>query len=201
MSKKLLFKPGQGTGDDGKTDLLEGRRVSKTHPVVKLNAMLDELDSTLGMMKAYLQYRGKYYNKKEKNCNQECGVEPETNETMESSGKNVKNGTDTEINIVEIIEEIQKALMKLSAVNAGFKTDISPEFGQIETYSRMLDEKVNPPRKFIIPGANSAEAVAHMARTKTRLCEIAAWKAELPETAKFLNRLSDLMFLIALYLR
>jgi len=201
MSKKLLFKPGQGTGDDGKTDLLEGRRVSKTHPVVKLNAMLDELDSTLGMMKAYLHYRKICYDKKEKHCNKECVCEPETNETMESSGKNVKNGTDTEINIVEIIEEIQKALMKLSAVNAGFKTDISPEFRQIETYSLMLDEKVNPPRKFIIPGTNSAEAATHIARTKTRLCEIAAWEAELPETAKFLNRLSDLMFLIALSLR
>ena len=194
MSKKLLFKPGQGTGDDGKTDLLQGRRVSKTHPVIKLNALIDELNSSLGMMKTFLS--DKKICLSENACAEMC----RRNYKEENTGKN-RTVTGLEAGIAEIIEEIQKCLIKLSAKNAGQENDLSPEFRLIEKFSSIIDQKVKPPRQFIIPGTDRAEAYAHIARTKTRLCEIAAWEAELLETAKFLNSLSDLMFLIALYLR
>lgn len=45
------FKPAQGSGDLGLTDLLGGRRVPKTDRRVKLNALIDELSALLGLLK------------------------------------------------------------------------------------------------------------------------------------------------------
>ena len=41
------------TGDDGTTGLMFGRRVSKTHPRVRAYGTLDELNSALGMVRAF----------------------------------------------------------------------------------------------------------------------------------------------------
>jgi len=49
------FKPKLGSGDLGRTDLFGDRRVPKTHPRVKLNALLDELSALLGLLKTGLK--------------------------------------------------------------------------------------------------------------------------------------------------
>ncbi|KAF0127793.1 MAG: hypothetical protein FD189_1265 [Elusimicrobia bacterium] len=46
------FKPARGSGDGGLTDLLAGRRVPKTDPRIKANALIDELSCLLGLVKA-----------------------------------------------------------------------------------------------------------------------------------------------------
>ncbi|MDT8286237.1 MAG: ATP:cob(I)alamin adenosyltransferase [Elusimicrobiales bacterium] len=46
------FKPAQGSGDGGLTDLLAGRRVKKTDPRIRTNALIDELSCLLGLVKA-----------------------------------------------------------------------------------------------------------------------------------------------------
>jgi cob(I)alamin adenosyltransferase len=43
------------TGDDGTTGLVFGRRVSKTHPRVEAYGTLDELNSALGMVRAFCE--------------------------------------------------------------------------------------------------------------------------------------------------
>lgn len=53
------FKPEMGKGDTGFTDLLGGRRVTKTDPRIKLNAMLDELGAVLGQIKITLKSRAR----------------------------------------------------------------------------------------------------------------------------------------------
>ena len=50
MPKK--FKPAMGRGDDGTTGLLLDRRVPKTDVRVKANALMDELNAWLGLVKA-----------------------------------------------------------------------------------------------------------------------------------------------------
>lgn len=59
-------------------------------------------------------------------------------------------------------------------------------------------------RSFILPGGTPAAALLHQARVVTRRAERAAWAAvrEFPETtsampAKYLNRLSDLLFILS----
>lgn len=49
------FKPAMGSGDTGFTELFGGRRVKKTDPRVATNALLDELSSLLGVIKAGLR--------------------------------------------------------------------------------------------------------------------------------------------------
>jgi len=49
------FKPGMGSGDAGFTELFGGEKVKKTDLRVKTNALIDELNSLLGVLKAGLK--------------------------------------------------------------------------------------------------------------------------------------------------
>ena len=48
------YKPDIGSGDDGTTDLCGGARVSKTDPRVRMNALLDAVNASLGLAKGAL---------------------------------------------------------------------------------------------------------------------------------------------------
>ena len=61
-----------------------------------------------------------------------------------------------------------------------------------------LAEEIKPPKRFVLPGENETEALAHLARAKTRVCEILAWEIKAKAAAVYLNRLSDYLFLVAL---
>jgi len=65
-----------------------------------------------------------------------------------------------------------------------------------------FNEKLPPLGNFILPGGTTAAASCHLARTICRRAERVAWiltkKTELnPELPKYLNRLSDLLFVVA----
>ena len=69
-----------------------------------------------------------------------------------------------------------------------------------DTYNARLE----PLRSFILPGGTPGAALLHVARTVVRRAERSTWRAidELgdsmnPLTAAYLNRLSDLMFILA----
>ncbi|MFZ0142425.1 MAG: cob(I)yrinic acid a,c-diamide adenosyltransferase [Aeromicrobium sp.] len=74
--------------------------------------------------------------------------------------------------------------------------------GWCDEYNATLDTL----RSFILPGGSMAAAELHVARTVTRRAERSAWAA-IDEhgatmnvlTAKYLNRLSDLLFILARY--
>jgi cob(I)alamin adenosyltransferase len=66
----------------------------------------------------------------------------------------------------------------------------------------MFNEKLPPLENFILPGGTTAAASCHLARTICRRAERVTWalkkKTELnPEIPKYLNRLSDLLFVAA----
>ena len=78
-----------------------------------------------------------------------------------------------------------------------------------ETHVTRLEESLDgfnealPPLKdFILPGGGPAAAACHLARTVTRRAERRVWalartEAVAPEVPKYLNRLSDLLFVVA----
>ena len=77
---------------------------------------------------------------------------------------------------------------------------------QIDRLERELDgfnDPLPPLKDFILPGGGPAAAACHLARTIVRRAErrvwsLAALSPELsPEPARYLNRLSDLLFVIA----
>ena len=152
------FKPEMGKGDLGLTDLLGGKRVSKTDRRVKLNALIDDLSALLGLLKSRLK------------------------------SKKAKNE----------ISAAQAGLARAAGAVAGMKTGLDREILELEKFITERAAAIKPPKRFTVPGAGQTEALAHMARTKTRICEIFAWELKAKTPAVYLNRLSDYLFLIAL---
>ncbi|MBA2532672.1 MAG: cob(I)yrinic acid a,c-diamide adenosyltransferase [Nocardioidaceae bacterium] len=84
---------------------------------------------------------------------------------------------------------------------------VLPEYVErLEGWCDHYNEPLAPLRSFILPGGTAGAALLHVARTVTRRAERSAWAA-LGEhgdtmnvlTARYLNRLSDLLFILARY--
>ena len=74
---------------------------------------------------------------------------------------------------------------------------------RLERWCDELNERLEPLNSFILPGGTPLGALLHVARTVTRRAERSAWAAvdAHPENthalpAKYLNRLSDLLFIV-----
>ena len=75
---------------------------------------------------------------------------------------------------------------------------------RLEAWCDHYNDQLESLRSFILPGGTQSAAALHLARTVTRRAERSAWAAlgAHPETmniltAKYLNRLSDLLFILA----
>jgi cob(I)alamin adenosyltransferase len=78
-----------------------------------------------------------------------------------------------------------------------------PYVDRLEAWCDELNEKLEPLTSFILPGGTPAAALLHVARTVARRAERAAWAqvTASPEdtnalAATYLNRLSDLLFIL-----
>ena len=76
------------------------------------------------------------------------------------------------------------------------------DVSQLETWLDGFNDPLPPLKDFILPGGGMAAATCHVARTVARRAErevVALGRAEAvrPEAARYLNRLSDLLFVIA----
>jgi cob(I)alamin adenosyltransferase len=77
--------------------------------------------------------------------------------------------------------------------------------GYVARLERELDgfnEALPPLKDFILPGGGPATAACHVARTVTRRAERRVWTLAgrdpvNPEASRYLNRLSDLLFVLA----
>ena len=84
---------------------------------------------------------------------------------------------------------------------------VEPDYVErLEGWCDAYNESLEKLRSFILPGGSPAAAELHVARTVTRRAERSSWAA-IDEhgatmnvlTAKYLNRLSDLLFILARY--
>lgn len=82
---------------------------------------------------------------------------------------------------------------------------VEPDYiDRLEGWCDLYNEQLEKLRSFILPAGTKSAAALHVARTVTRRAERSAWAA-LEEhgdtmnvlTAKYLNRLSDLLFILA----
>jgi cob(I)alamin adenosyltransferase len=80
------------------------------------------------------------------------------------------------------------------------KAGLGPETDALAALIESRAAAVRPLKKFVLPGQNETEALAHLARTKARVCEILAWELKARQPAVYLNRLSDYLFLLAVSL-
>ena len=159
------------TGDSGETSLFDKTRVSKADARVDAYGEVDELNACLGAARA-------------------AGVDDE---------------------IAALIEWLQKDLFAVGARLADPSSRIAPRVEKaaigdaavqrLEQAIDRLEETLPPLRRFILPGGSSSGALLHLARTVCRRAErrviaLGATAVE-PVLIVYLNRLSDLLFVMA----
>jgi cob(I)alamin adenosyltransferase len=164
------------TGDDGTTALGSGERVAKHAPRVAAYGTVDETNAAVGMARVHL-----------------AGADPRLDAAL---------------------GRIQNDLFDLGAdlclPDRGTKPPyeplrVTPE--QVARLEREIDEmnaELKPLRSFVLPGGTPAAAALHVARTVCRRAErLATELARMPDepvspaAIKYLNRLSDYLFVAA----
>jgi cob(I)alamin adenosyltransferase len=105
-----------------------------------------------------------------------------------------------------MLGRIQNELFDLGAdlaTPAGIEGALRIQPGQIDRLEREIDamnEDLEPLRSFILPGGAGGSAELHLARAVVRRAEraaVAAADAFSPDALKYLNRLSDHLFVLA----
>jgi cob(I)alamin adenosyltransferase len=158
------------TGDKGTTSLLGGTRVPKDHARIEAYGTVDELNSHLGMLRDLAPDR--------------AGMIIPIQEKLFSIGSRLASSSEAEADKFKVphVEEADITGME-QAMDA-------------------MDKQLPEMRNFILPGGHPAISQAHICRTVCRRAErlvvrIAA-EESLPEIiVRYLNRLSDLLFVLA----
>ena len=113
---------------------------------------------------------------------------------------------EADLGLDEMLGRIQNDLFDLGADLCTPGTDgLRIADGQVEALETAIDDvtaRIDPLRSFILPGGSAASAWLHLARTVVRRAErqaVAAQTAEPlnPAALRYLNRLSDLLFVLA----
>lgn len=158
------------TGDAGDTGLFGGARVSKASVRVAAYGDVDELNSTLGHCRVQVA--------------DEIGDElGRVQAELFNVGAELASNPD---------KPLQASLPTIEA------TDIE----RLERAIDGMESSLPPLTAFILPGGSEGAARLHMARTAARRAErqvvmLAAQSAVRPEVLRYLNRLSDVLFVMA----
>ena len=154
-------------GDTGQTSLVGGARVSKGSLRVDTYGEVDELNSVIGMVR--VQTRDK--------------------------------------EIDEVLGMVQNDLFTLGADLASPSEIDVPRIAdsfvaKLEQFADRFLTELEPLKEFILPGGTDAGAMLHFARTVARRTErrvvsLSEIEEINPETIVYLNRLSDLLFILA----
>jgi cob(I)alamin adenosyltransferase len=171
----MAFKIYTKTGDGGKTSLIGGTKVSKAHIRIESYGTIDELNSYIGVVSDSIN--------------------------IEASKKMLREIQDRLFTIGSSLacDPDKEPLMKLPDLK---EDDISLLEQQIDTMNAVLPAMKN----FILPGGNIAVSHAHVARCICRRAEriCVGMKAEDlfvdDLVIKYLNRLSDYLFMLARYI-
>lgn len=106
--------------------------------------------------------------------------------------------------VAEALQPIQHELFDLGSEFClpGYKAITAEHVHRLEESLDKFNESLPPLKEFILPGGSRAAAVCHLARTVCRRAERRAWTLhkqhpQNPESIKYLNRLSDLLFVLA----
>ena len=159
------------TGDAGQTSLFDNTRVSKADPRVDAYGEVDELNAVLGVALA-------------------AGIGDDLGEELRSVQRELfAVGARLADPSWRIAERVNKAAI----TNA--------EVERLEQAIDRLETRVTPLRRFILPGGTHPGALLHLARTVCRRAErrvvgLGANAVE-PLVVVYLNRLSDLLFVMA----
>jgi cob(I)alamin adenosyltransferase len=155
-------------GDGGETHLGDMSRVSKTHPRIEAYGTVDELGAQIGVALAL-----------------PGGAEPFSGHLRRIQNDLFDVGAD------------------ISVPHGGERERLRVVPSQTEWLEQICDEVnagLEPLRSFVLPGGTPLAAQLHVCRTVCRRAErrtIDCGDAVGPECVRYLNRLSDLLFILA----
>jgi len=106
--------------------------------------------------------------------------------------------------VIECLTGVQHDLFDLGAELCipGHRVVTDADVTRLEAVLDGFNEALPPLKEFILPGGGPAAAACHLARTVVRRAERRVWtlariEPVAPEVARYLNRLSDLLFVVA----
>ncbi len=181
---KRLSKIYTRTGDSGETGLGDGARVRKTHPRVEAMGAVDELNSIIGLL-------------------------------VETLARH----DDNELRLItDFLSYSQHRLFDLGAelsmpqqdaqqgnqqdAQQGYAILTQAHVTDIEVNLDALNQHLEPLVNFILPGGSGLIAQCHLARAVCRRAErrviaLAEVKPVNPDSLRYLNRMSDYLFVVA----
>ena len=159
------------TGDGGETALFDGTRVSKADPRVDAYGHVDELNALIGQARA-------------------AGIPRDLDDEL---------------------DRIQQDLFAVGAMLADPSSRIAArvtrarlsasDVERLEQWIDAAEAELPPLRRFVVPGGTAGASALHIARTVCRRAErhiVSLGPDAVPaETITYVNRLSDLLFVLA----
>jgi cob(I)alamin adenosyltransferase len=162
-------------GDQGETSLAGGQRVAKDGPRIEAYGAVDELNAYIGAARALAE------------------------EMTDRNGRVWP--------LVPPLLRIQHELFNLGSVLATLPEDVHPhqaritdaEVALLEREMDHINAELPPLRSFVLPGSGRLNAELHICRTVCRRAEratvsLARVESVPPEAIRYLNRLSDALF-------
>lgn len=175
------------TGDLGETSLASGKRVSKTDARIEAYGTVDELNSWIGLLRAGMKHAEFRVQNSEFRC--------------QNSDVRCQNSD-------EQLQWIQNKLFNLGAALSDApgqwikETDVQ----QLEQWIDGMQAEVPKQRAFILPAGSETVCRCHVCRTVCRRAErrigtLQNAENDAPkEELKFVNRLSDYLFVLSRYI-
>jgi cob(I)alamin adenosyltransferase len=164
------------TGDDGRTALVGGERVSKADVRIASYGEVDELNAVLGLVRIELA-RGDYAH------DEHAAALDRTLAFLQQ----------------ELFDLGSELATPPSAAYEGMIRITETNVTRLESFIDELQPDLSPLQSFVLPGGGPAGAMLHLARTVCRRAERTVTQlfesGEIePWPARYLNRLSDLLF-------
>jgi cob(I)alamin adenosyltransferase len=173
MSKRIYTR----AGDKGETGLLSGDRIGKDDPRVEAYGTVDELNSALGIAKIH------------------------------SSKKIAGYIHDIQQMLFYVNAELARSpdsLSEESTGNKNLKRLDARDVAHLERIADELSDELPLLENFVIPGGTKSASFLHLSRTVCRRAERRIITFSLdnpvnPELIKYINRLSDVLFVFSRY--
>lgn len=166
------------TGDDGTTGLGDGHRVSKTDPRVEAYGTVDEANAAIGLCVLAAAH-----------------ADPTTTQIRDLLLRIQNELFDVGADLCCPVEPGEAPGSRLRITEA--------EVQKLEHAIDRFNERLAPLNSFVLPGGSPLATHLHLARTIVRRaerCTVALLSAEpdrtRPEAVRYLNRLSDLLFVL-----
>lgn len=156
-------------GDTGETSLIGGKRVSKTSLRIEAYGTIDELNSVIGLVRDSARHKD------------EDAFLVDIQNNLFTIGSKLATAEGSKMELPELVKEDVDALEKAMD---------------------LMDEQLPALKNFILPGGDLAASHCHLARTvcrraERRVVELAQSGSVDELIIRYLNRLSDYLFVLA----